>query len=145
MKKLLIGAAIAAAAMFTACDESSSESSSSVGSCDISVSMMGGAFTTHVCGESSDMASIKADCDSAQALFSAPVEDDYGFEEGDADFDLGALLGSIDGSAKYGSGCPSGYKNKCVDEDGVTTYYYDKDAASMTCEELLAEEDEYGF
>lgn len=140
MKKLLIGAAaVAAAAMLTAC-ESSSESSSSIGSCDVSysMSMMGMTISSHMCAESSNLAAIQADCDSAKAMYENPPTDDYGF-------DLG---GAVSGSAKYGSGCPSGYVNRCTDEDGTTLYYYDSGARGVSCEELLADEedeDDYGF
>lgn len=140
MKKLLIGAAaVAAAAMLTAC-ESTSESSSSVGSCDISYSMslMGMTISSHMCGESSDIAAIQAECDSAKATYENPPTDDYGFDLGSA----------MSGTVKYGSGCPGGYKNKCTDEDGTVVYFYDNGAENASCEQLLSDEedeDDYGF
>lgn len=152
MKKLLFGAAFAAAAILTACDSddtSTSGGSSSVGSCDVSttMTMMGVTISTHRCGESSNAVAMKAECDSIKADFEAPAVDDYGFEEGDAEFDID-FGGEVDATVKYGSGCPSGYKKKCSDEDGTVVYFYDSGVEKYSCEDLLAddeEEDDYGF
>lgn len=141
MKKILFGAAIAAAAIFTACDSDDSStggSSSGVTSCDLHVkmSMMGELMIdTHTCGESSDAATMRVDCDSAAQMLNTPMADDYGFDV------------DVSGSAKLGSGCPSGYVNKCTDpEEGITQYFYDAEDRDLSCEELMSDdEDDYGW
>lgn len=137
MKKILLGAAIAAAAIFTACDSDDSStggSSSGVTSCDLQATIMG-LYSTHQCAEASNAAMIRDTCDAASAMLSGGA-DDYGFE------------GVMEGTATLGSGCPSGYVIRCDDAaKGYTLYSYDAEDRGLTCEEFLAddEEDDYGF
>ena len=146
MKKLIIGAMMVAAAMFTACgDDSSSGGSSSLGSCDVHMSM-GDLFSTHQCAESADVSMIKAECDSAKAeaeAMKAAATETPDEDLGDLG-DLGALLaGAIEMDVKSGSGCPSGYKKKCdVPEKNATHYFYDEGDDAKTCEELQADDDD---
>ena len=120
MKKLLLVAAISAAAIFTAC-ESSSETSD-VTSCD--VKMLG---QHYVCMESANDSYVRSECASIS-------DESMGLAEG--------TVGSgCPGGAK---------KTCDATEDGVsgTAFFYFDDAASATCEELLSdeeEEDDYGF
>lgn len=129
MKKIMLASALAAAAMFTAC-----ETSDDLTSCDININM-GMLGSMHTCGESSDGAYIRQICD------------EYGKEARDA--------GLSSNPAKVGSGCPSGAAKVCSGvEDGVsvTAYFYDADDAKMDCEYLMSDEeddyydeDDYGF
>lgn len=122
MKKILLGAAIAAASIFTACDSSSE--SSSVTSCTIKA--LG---VQYACMESSD-AAINDMCNSIK-------DESMGLGEG--------ILGSgcPGGAVKTCNGTSEGITG--------TAYFYSSDAADATCEELLSddddfdEEDDYGF
>ena len=117
---------IAAAAIFTACDDDSTGGDSKLFSCDINIDM-GALGSTRTCVEASDEAKVTDACNQVNELMAA----------------LGA-----ENAGKTGSGCPSGSTQKCSDtQDGVafTAYFYDKDAANTPCEELLSDKDELGF
>ena len=146
MKKLMIGSMIVAAAMFTACGDDSSGGSSSLGSCDVTMSM-GGLFSTHQCAESSDASRIKASCDSTKAELDAMMS---GAQDSDEDGDLAdlgaALMGAMQIDVKTGSGCASGYKKKCDNpQEDATIYFYDEGDENKSCEELLADDEDDGF
>ena len=124
MKKIMLASALAAAAIFTAC-----ESSDDLTSCDVSLNL-GALGSMHQCAESTDDAYIRSTC--------KDMNDEV------------ALLGLSD-VGKVGSGCAGGAKKTCTDtEDGitVTVYFYDASDANKSCDELLSdddEEDDYGF
>ena len=119
MKKLLLGAAIAAA-IFTACDSSSE--TSDVTSCD--VKMLG---VHYVCMESANDSYVRSECASIS-------DESMGLAEG--------TVGSgCPGGAK--KSCDA-----TEDGVSGTAFFYFDDAASASCEELLSdeeEEDDYGF
>ena len=148
MKKLMIGAAIAAAAMFAACDDSSS-GDSSLGSCDVNVKI-GEVGSVHVCAEASDVTKIKSVCKDVQTGLDSlsKLDDAMDEEDGEAPLiDLSALM-SISGTAKDGSGCSGKPTKTCTEEkDGMTLTinYYDKSAADKDCKELGATMKQYGF
>lgn len=122
MKKMLLAVfSIGLAAMLSACgdDDSSSGGSGNLISCDMTMSMSfaGVTQTSRWCGEgpnSSENASeLKKECVSME---------DEGFSV----------------KAEIGSGCPSGAKKICDDEDG-RLYYYDDGADLLSCDELAEE------
>lgn len=126
MKKFaLTVVAMGLAAMFTACGSDSSSSNAGSGallSCDMKMHMSLGdvmEMNTHTCAEMENTASNKADVD--EHCVSQQEE-----EEGVV----------MEMTAKKGSGCPSGSVLKCTDEDGVTTYFYDKAFANKSCDDL---------
>lgn len=114
MKKLLLlGATLAAASLFTACE---STESSNVTSCEIKV--LG---VSYACTESSD-AAVADVCSDVK-------EESMGLGDG-----------------IIGSGCPSGAVKTCTGtSDGITGtfFFYTSDANEATCEELLADEEDY--
>ena len=121
MKKLLLlGAAFAAASLFTAC-----ESSDELTSCDINVNL-GMLGSMHTCGESSDDAYIRQMCNETNA----------GARE----------EGFTSNPGKIGSGCPGGATKVCSGSDdgvAVTAYFYDAADAQMDCEYLMGDEEDY--
>lgn len=126
MKKIaLVFAAMGMAAMFTACGDDSSSTGSGSGSllsCDMKMHMSYGGImdvSTHTCAEMDNTASNKANVD--ERCVSQQEEDE------------GVVM---EMTAKKGSGCPSGSVLKCTDEDGVTTYFYDKAFANKSCDDL---------
>lgn len=149
MKKLMIGAAIAAAAMFAACDDSSS-GDSSLGSCDVNVKI-GEVGSVHVCAEASDVTKIKSVCKDVQTGLDSLSKMGDAMDGADGEeaplIDLSALM-SISGTAKDGSGCSGKPTKTCTQEkDGMTltVNYYDQSAADKDCKELGATLEQYGF
>lgn len=126
MKKLLLlGAALAATSLFTACE---STESSNVTSCEIKV--LG---VSYACTESSD-AAVADVCSDVK-------EESMGFGEGT----IGS--GCPSGAVKTCTGTSDGITG--------TFFFYTSDASEATCEKLLADdeedeeyyddEDDYGF
>ena len=114
MKKFILGAMVAVAAIFTACDDDSS-SSTPVDSCDIksTVPVLG---DVHACIESDDMKDAEKQCKEELAS---------------------AVPGTPD--VTFGSGCPKGSKNSCkYEKDGahLTVLIYDETLSGLTCTEL---------
>ena len=117
MKKVALGAVIAISAMFVACgDDSSSTSSSAVNSCDVNAVM---AVPVHVCIESSNMPNPEIMCKEA----------------------LAAKVASMDGTTAFGSGCAAGAKKTCpiTTTDGVqmNVYVYDAVLSAQDCDYLM--------
>ena len=127
MKKIMLVSMIAAAAMFTACDDDSTGGGSGkVYSCDINIDL-GALGSMRTCVEASDQAKVSQACSQVNESMKA----------------LGA--GEV---GKVGSSCPSGSTKTCSgEEDGVsyTAYFYDEESASASCDELLSDKDELGF
>lgn len=119
MKKVILAlASLGMAAMFTACDDSSSGDSGKLVSCDINVSMSAGQFSgeRHMCGEAASTSQLASQVD---AMCNASSVEGY------------AAMGmNID--LKVGSGCPSGYVKTCPDGE-ATLYLYDE---TLTCEKM---------
>ena len=123
MKKIMLASMVAAAAMFTACgdDDDSTGASSKLYSCDITIDM-GALGSTRTCAEASDQTKINETCAAVNELM----------KQMGATVDVG----------KTGTGCASGYTNKCTgQQDGVdfTAYFYDAEDANVSCDELMAE------
>ena len=121
MKKLMIASMIAAAAMFTACDDDASSADEKTYSCDVKAELGAILGDIKFCAESSDQAKMTDACGKAgEALKLLGVED----------------------AAKTGSGCPSGATITCNGKlDGVayTVYSYTKDDAEKSCDEITAQ------
>lgn len=135
MKKIaLVFAAMGMAAMFTACGDDSSSTGSGSGSllsCDMKMHMSYGGImdvSTHTCAEMANTAENKTEVDENCVSQSESEE--------------GVVM---EMTAKKGSGCPSGAVQKCLDEDGVMTYFYDKAFAGKTCKELMENDEEFEF
>lgn len=136
MKKLALAiAAMGMAAMFTACGSDSSSSSSNAGdgallSCEMNMHMSLADImevNTHFCAEMDYTERNKADVDENCVNQTEEKE--------------GVVM---EMTAKKGSGCPSGSVLKCTDEDGVTTYFYDKAFAGKSCDDLADDDFDFG-
>ena len=119
MKKFILATMFAAAAIFTACgdDDSTSSSSGPVASCDITASFVND--PVHACIETDDMQDAEKEC----------KEEIKG--------NLPSLLKNTE--VAFGSGCASGSKSKCkYDMDGahITVYLYDATLSAMSCDQL---------
>ena len=124
MKKLMLVSMIAAAAIFTACDDD--DSAGDVYSCDINLDM-GVLGSMRTCVEASDKAKVTDACKQVNDMMAELNMSDVG---------------------KTGSGCPSGATKTCSDtQDGVayTAYFYDEDSAKEDCKDLLKDKEELGF
>lgn len=124
MKKLMIGAAIAAAALFTACDDDSSSADDKVYTCDINADM-GILGKVQACAEASDQTKMTDICGKVGETLKA--------------------LG-VDDAVKTGTSCPNGSKKSCKGKlDGVdyTAYFYTDDDAEASCDDLLAKVDSF--
>ena len=121
MKKFILASMIASAAIFTACGDddstSSSSASGSADSCDIKATLVN--EDVHACIESDDMQNAEKQC------------------KEEIKENLPSLLKNAE--VVFGTGCRSGSKSKCeYEKDGahMTVYLYDKTLSSMTCEQL---------
>ena len=115
MNKIIVGAVIAAAALFTACEMTSSSDSttSNLASCDIKGNLLG--LEIHSCVESENTAYINSQCADANAEATQAGE----------------------GTAVIGTKCPAGAKKTCeVTQKGVTAtvYMYDNLTAMGDCD-----------
>lgn len=112
MNKIIVGAVFAVAALFTACETTSSSDSttSNLASCDIKVGL-----EIHSCVESENTAYINSQCADANAEATQAGE----------------------GTAVIGTKCPAGAKKTCeVTQKGVTAtvYMYDNLTAMGDCD-----------
>lgn len=116
MKKFILATMIAAAAIFTACDDDSS-SSTPVDSCDIEATVPLIEVSVHACIESSDMVNAEKVCKE----------------------NLAEMIPGVT-NLKFASGCPSGSKNSCkFEKDGahLTVLVYDEFLSGLSCNDLL--------
>ena len=67
-----------------------------------------------------------------EAITALPPEFRVLFQIGETK--IGWVLFQI-GETKIGSGCPSGYANKCKRDNGEA-YYYDDNYANLSCDEI---------
>lgn len=134
MKKLSLMLAMGALAVFTACgDDSSSSPAPSQNKDDGSSSGSPSGKTVSCMFEStSEFAGITI---TTKMCGEGPYSED--FEENCQSFDMDGITME----ATKGTGCPSGALKSCPDEDGML-YVYDELSASLSCEELL-EDDEF--
>lgn len=112
MNKIIVGAVFAVAALFTACETTSSSDSttSNLASCDIKVGL-----EIHSCVESENTAYINSQCADANEEATQAGE----------------------GTAVIGTKCPAGAKKTCeVTQKGVTAtvYLYDNLTAMANCD-----------
>lgn len=125
MKKFLICTAIAAAAMFTACDDDDSTSASDkTYSCEVKANLGALLGDLNICAESADQTKMTNACGKAGEMLKA--------------------LG-VDDAAKTGTSCPSGAKKTCNGKlDGVdyTVYSYTEDDVEKSCDEITAQVDQ---
>jgi len=113
MKKILLGAALAVTAIFTACDDNSSSSNVAVASCDINMSFMN--LPVHGCIETADMSNPEQEC----------LET------------IGEHVGTD--NVSFGAGCPAGAKKSCpfvYDDAHINVLVYDDVLANQPCEKI---------
>ena len=145
MKLKAIGILFTAVSLI-ACFDTSTDSEPTVVSCDVKSGLYN-LNDNHACYESTDAGFVKSFCDDAQkeldnqelrrALFLN--ENTINIEELTID-SINALPPEFRiffyiGEAKIGSGCPSGYANKCKRDNGEA-YYYDDQYANVSCDEI---------
>lgn len=124
MKKILICTAIAAAAMFTACDDDASSASEKTYSCEVKANLGELLGDINICAESADQTKMTNACGKAGEMLKA--------------------LG-IDDAAKTGTSCPSGSKKSCdgkLDGADYTVYSYTADDVDKDCAEITAQVDQ---
>jgi hypothetical protein len=114
MNKIIVGAVFAVAALFTACETTTSTDSttSNIASCDIKGNLLG--LEIHTCVESENTAYINSQCAEANQEATQAGE----------------------GTAVIGTKCPTGAKKSCeVTQKGVTAtvYMYDNLTAMGDC------------
>lgn len=122
MKKVILAlASLGMAAMFTACDDSSSGDSGKLVSCDINVSMSFpvNSMNMRFCGESAKSSEVASQ---VEQLCGAAAQEQ--FSSSGYSLDL-----------NKGTGCPSGYVKTCPSGD-VTVYIYGDSASEMDCDDV---------
>ena len=145
MKLKAIGILFMAVSLI-ACFDTSTDSEPTVVSCDVKSGLYN-LNDNHACYESTDAGFVKSFCDSSKMMLdhldSMRTEflNDKGINIEDLTIEaITALppefrvLFQI-GEAKIGSGCPSGYANKCKRDNGEA-YYYDDQYANVSCDEI---------
>ena len=145
MKLKAIGILFTAVSLI-ACFDTSTDSEPTVVSCDVKSGLYN-LNDNHTCYESTDANVAKSICDSTKMMFDhldsmrTELLNDKGINIEDLTIEaITALppefrvLFQI-GETKIGSGCPSGYTNKCKRDNGEA-YYYDDKYANISCDEI---------
>lgn len=145
MKLKAIGILFTAVSLI-ACFDTSTDSEPTTVSCDIKSGLYN-LNDNHVCYESTDAGFVTSMCDSTKMMFdgldSIRTEflNEYNINIEDLTIDsINALPPEFKvlfhiGETKIGSGCPSGYANKCKRNNGEA-YYYDDQYANVSCDEI---------
>lgn len=123
MKKLMIASMIAAAAMFTACDDDASSADEKVYTCDIKANL-GLLGDIHACAEATDQSKITDVCGKVGELMKTM---------------------GVEDAATAGNNCPNGAKKTCDGKlDGVDykAYFYTDEDAEADCGDLLKKVDQ---
>ena len=145
MKLKAIGLLFTAASLI-ACFDTSTDNETTTVSCDIKSGLYN-LNDNHTCYESTDANVAKSICDSTKMMFDhldsmrTELLNNKGINIEDLTIEaITALppefrvLFQI-GETKIGSGCPSGYTNKCKRDNGEA-YYYDDKYANISCDEI---------
>jgi len=112
MKKVVLAAVIASAAIFAGCELKAVDD---VTSCDVKVDVLG-LVSVHQCFESTNDDFVKSQCADARSKYS--------------------VLG---GSARVGSGCSGSAAKVCdfrIDGTAVTSHLYDQNSAAKSCDDI---------
>ena len=115
MNKLFFIALIAVSSIITACSDESSSGNNSVYSCEINASLF--SSPVHACVESSDLPNAELECKN----------------------NLGEMISIMNGTVRFGSGCPSGVKTSCPmtkDDTELNVLIYDDYLAAMPCDQI---------
>lgn len=117
MEKLVFAALFAVSAFFSACSDETSSGNNSVYSCEINATLF--SSPVHACVESYDLPNAESECKD----------------------NLGDMISILNGTVRYGLGCPSGVKTSCPmtkDESDLNVLIYDDFLAAMPCDQIMA-------
>lgn len=117
MKKLVFVALFAVSAIFSACSDESSSGNNSIYSCEIHASLF--SSPVHACVESSDLPNAESECKD----------------------NLADVISVLNGTVRFGSGCPGGVKTSCPmtkDDTELNVLIYDDYLAAMPCDQIKA-------